>query len=374
MSIVRHKVFRLKLKGHNEYLRQLFIEAKWYYNWLLSHEDFRVVDTTSNDITVKRGEEFETVRLQKLSSQMKQQLYRQLWDSLKGLSVSKKRGRRVGRLKFKRFLRSIPLSNQTFNISGGRVRLQKLRAPLKVRGLSQLPDSPDIRKADLVWKPSGFYLHVCVRLPEEEAQITGVVGMDMGISDALTFSDGTKVNFSQDQTKLRRLNKALSRKQRGSSNWYKAKHQLEREHERMANRKEDASNKVIRALSRTRVIFQDEMIANWQKGLFGRQVHGSILGRVKAKLQHNSANLMLNRSLPTTQLCPHCGCLNKHSLATRVYTCDCGYSLDRDTHAARNMIVFGQELADVEKGSDVFGVLSGIQNSHLSVKREAAPL
>lgn len=371
---MQHRVYRIKLKGHNAYLGELFREARWYYNWLLSHEDFKTVDTRLNTIAVKRGEDFEDVELRRLSSQMKQQLYRQLWDNLRGLSASKKRGRRVGRLRYKSFLGSIPLSNQTFAISGNRVHIQKLKSPLRARGLQQLPETPDIRKADLVKKASGYYLHICVRVPSEETETVGFVGLDMGIADALTFSDGTTVNFSQNQTRLRRLSKSLSRKQKGSRNWYKAKHLLGREHERMTNRKNDASNKVIAALKPYNVIFQDEMLAGWQKGWFGKQVHGSILGRVKARLQHSPANLMLSRSLPTTQLCPSCGALNKHGLERRTYSCECGYTCNRDIHSARNMIVFGQELADVEKGSDVFGVLSGIQNAHLSVKREAAPL
>ena len=47
---------------------------------------------------------------------------------------------------------------------------------------------------------------------------------------------------------------------------------------------------------------------------------------------------MLNRSVPTTQYCPDCGALNKHGLDKRVYSCSCGYNMDRDTHAAMNMI------------------------------------
>lgn len=47
---------------------------------------------------------------------------------------------------------------------------------------------------------------------------------------------------------------------------------------------------------------------------------------------------VLDRSVPTTQQCPNCGALNKHSLDKRMYSCPCGYSMDRDIHAANNMI------------------------------------
>ena len=72
--------------------------------------------------------------------------------------------------------------------------------------------------------------------------------------------------------------------------------------------------------------------------MFGKQVQYSILGRVKAKLVNNPRVVVLDRSVPTTQYCPDCGALNKHGLDKRVYSCSCGYSMDRDTHAAMNMI------------------------------------
>lgn len=234
----------------------------------------------------------------------------------------------------------------------------------------------DIRKADLVRKPSGVYLHVCLRVPTEpKPEPKGAIGLDMGIADALVFSDGTTINYSADDTKLRKLHKELSRKKKGSNNWYKARHQLRREYERLDNRKADAVNKLIHSLKVYNVVFQDEMISGWQKGWFGKQVHRSILGRLKSALQHNPDNLMLSKSLPTTQLCPECSTLNRMSLEARTYKCDCGYTQNRDVHAAKNMLIFaGQELAPVERVEDVFRALSSIQNAHLSVKQEAVSL
>lgn len=78
------------------------------------------------------------------------------------------------------------------------------------------------------------------------------------------------------------------------------------------------------------IIIQDENIKGWHSGLFGKQVQYSILGRVKAKLVSNPRVIVLNRSVPTTQYCPDCGALNKHGLDKRVYSCPCGYNMDRD--------------------------------------------
>jgi transposase len=69
----------------------------------------------------------------------------------------------------------------------------------------------------------------------------------------------------------------------------------------------------------------------------------SYLGTIKAKLKSLESITMLRQSEPTTQLCPSCGALNKHTLNMRTYSCSCGYSDDRDTHSAKNMIFIGSK-------------------------------
>lgn len=183
---------------------------------------------------------------------------------------------------------------------------------------------------------------------------------------------GRSVNAKEQEKRIRKANKNLSRKNKGSRNRIKAKNKLKKEYQKMNNIKKDASNKLISALKNFKIAFQDEMISNWQKGLFGKQVQHTILGRVKSMLQKNTDNLMLDRKIPTTQTCRECGRLNKHRLSERVYSCECGYSCDRDTHSARNMLWFsGLERASVEKESDLWRILSGIQSKHLSVKQVA---
>ncbi len=63
--------------------------------------------------------------------------------------------------------------------------------------------------------------------------------------------------------------------------------------------------------------------------------------RVKSDLMMRDDVVVLNKAVPSTKFCPHCGKLNSLSLKDRVYHCDCGAEdMDRDVHAARNMIWF----------------------------------
>ena len=76
---------------------------------------------------------------------------------------------------------------------------------------------------------------------------------------------------------------------------------------------------------------------------FGRQVQSSCLGRVKSKLElleKQDKAFKISKWMPTTKFCPNCGCLNTLTLVDRTFVCDCGYSCDRDVHAAMNMVYF----------------------------------
>ena len=62
------------------------------------------------------------------------------------------------------------------------------------------------------------------------------------------------------------------------------------------------------------------------------------MGLIKAKLKALPQTIILDKWIPTTKWCPKCHDMNDVSLANRTYVCDCGYSLNRDIHSAKNML------------------------------------
>jgi len=116
-------------------------------------------------------------------------------------------------------------------------------------------------------------------------------------------------------------------------------------YEKISNIKKDKVNKLVSYLKGKygEIFIQDEQIANWHKGLFGKQVQHSALGAIKSKLKSLESTFVLDKWQPTTKLCPNCGLLNKVLLSGRVYTCICGYSQDRDIHSAKNILLIGQK-------------------------------
>ena len=67
-------------------------------------------------------------------------------------------------------------------------------------------------------------------------------------------------------------------------------------------------------------------------------VQHSCMGMIKTKLKQLSQTILLDKYIPTTKWCPRCHKLNELSLNDRTYKCECGYSNDRDIHAAQNML------------------------------------
>ena len=339
-------------KAKLEKLYRCFLEAKWLSNAVIASETLTLEDTSSVQIKVK--DSFEVRPINTLSAQMKQSVVDSIKTNVSNLSKAKKKGLKVGRLQFKSECNRINLKQfgQTYDIkSKNKIRVQNIGI-LVVNGLEQINlDEVEFANAKLIKKSSGFYIHLIVytkKQPQSEIS-KEVLGLDMGIKDQLTFSNGVKVNFYLEESEqLKNLMRKLSRQVKGSNQYKQTLARIKRIYEYYNNKKNDVVNKLNFALKQNYIIcFQDELLNQWKrkkskrKFSFGRKVQHGILGRVKDKLKKNSTNVMLESSVPTTQTCPECGCLTKHSLDKRKYHCDhCGFeNTDRDVHSANMMVL-----------------------------------
>jgi putative transposase len=340
-------VFQLKLQNLSEKkkedLRRAFLEAKWLYNWLVSDtQRLNLPANKVNKVEVKIGEVFEERELVVLGSQVKRGIADRLKNNLKALSRLKRNGHKVGRLKYKPFVNSIPLQQYgvTFNLDrdGNRVRIQKLKS-FRVLGLHQIPSDGEIGNALLVRKPSGYYLHVTCYLPKESVShepIGEAIAMDFGVHAKLTFSNGIKLNFGLRETgRLKALQRKLAKTKKGSKNREKLCFLIRREYEKIARRRKDIHNKVLAFLKDyKRVVFQEDFVKGWAT-LFGGQVYFSGIGGLKARLRNSLAtSIPVDRLEPTTKECFACGRLHKLSLGDRTLECECGWTCDRDQNAA----------------------------------------
>ena len=340
-------------KAKLEKLIRCFLEAKWLYNAVLSStEDFP--RSGIKTISIKVKDDFETREIKNLSAQMKQSVVDSVKTNVSNLSKAKKKGLKVGQLRLKKECNEIdlPQFGKTYKIkSRNKISIQNIGV-LVVTGLEQINlDEVEFANAKLIKKPSGFYIHLTVYTKKQPQSNTEkeILGLDMGIKDQLTFSNGVKVNFYLEESEqLKGLIRKLNRQTKGSNQYKQTLARIKRIYEHYDNKKKDVVNKLNSVLKQNYIIcFQDELLSQWKrkkskrKFSFGRKIQHGILGRVKDKLKKNSSNVMLESSVPTTQTCPECGCLTKHGLDKRVYHCNhCGFeNEDRDVHSANMMVL-----------------------------------
>jgi len=360
------RVYMLKLQNLSkkdiEKLGKLFLEAKWLYNYIVADIENRLNSNTwkVKEVEVKTPQGFEKRGIKTLSSQMRQGIVERIRQSLKSLKRAKEKGIKVGKLKFKSDVRSIPLKQYgiTFKISGdkNRVKIQGIKKKIRVLGLHQLPKESEIANGLLVKKPSGYYLYVVCYLPKEkvlseikEKQLKEPIGIDLGIKHQLTLSNGEKISWYVPETgRLKKLQKELARKVKGSKNYLKTKHKLQKEWEHTRNKRKDIQNKVISYLKKFSLIaVQEDSIKSWHEGLFGKQVQNTGIGGITARLK-NLATLIpvffVDRYEPTTQTCSFCGHRQAIKLSERTFRCpNCGKEIDRDINSAKNTLKIALE-------------------------------
>ena len=347
---VKADLSRMSKSQRND-VNTLFREAKWFRNAYLADNG---LSDKSRSVKVKVKDVFEERELTLLGSQIKQSIISEVKDSIRGLAMLKEKGHKVGALKFKSVCNCVNLKqfHVTYDIDKdrSRIRVQGIRKPFKVRGLEQIPDDAEIANAKFIRKASGLYFHITCYVPKEEKHIPHrSVGIDFGISDNLVFSDGREpVNICVPESKgtklaSRRMNKALSHNGNQKSNkHYKRKNKVRKAYEKDKNRRKDLANKAVHEILNNYdfIAIQDEMIHNWHKGIFGKQVQHSAMGVIKEELKNSSGVYVVSRDFPSTQICPECGKLTKHPLKMRSYTCQyCGYHHpSRDEKAASSIL------------------------------------
>jgi putative transposase len=366
------RVYELKLdlshlsnKKLND-LRLLFLESKWLYNHILSKNNLANFDAKNNYVSILDKDKQPVAKeLKIIGSQIKQSIYTRIIDSIKALSVLKENGHKVGGLKFKSEIKSIPLKQYgtTYRFNKTKpnyIKIQNIKGYFKVNGIKQIPKNVEFANATLINKNNNFYLALtCFIQKKTKSFPQKEIGIDFGIESAITLSNGEKFKVNIPENKRsRKLRQKLSRKQGSKKNSKKSKSYLKnlellnKSINKTTNQKKDAKNKIVSKIVNVyeTICVQDENIKQWQEDFFGKQVYNSVLGGIMRDLKRKSHTFkMVDKYIPTTQLCPSCFRLNKFGLEQREYKCKCGYAKDRDTHSAQNILEIGMGRLDISK-------------------------
>ena len=221
----------------------------------------------------------------------------------------------------------------------------------------------NIKSATLSKTKSGkFYLSVLISMNEEEfkqfSHTNNRVGIDLGVKDFVITSDGevfeNKHFFKESENRIKKLQRQLSKKVKGSNNRDKARTKIAKEFEHLTNQRIDYIHNVVNSLLRTYdYIFMEDL--NVQGMLKNHKLAKAIqeLGfytfknTLKNKAMLNDKFVIeVDRWFASSKTCHKCGYVYKGlTLGEREWTCPiCGEHHDRDLNAAVNILLEGQRM------------------------------
>ncbi|MEU3478902.1 RNA-guided endonuclease InsQ/TnpB family protein [Streptomyces sp. NPDC033754] len=232
---------------------------------------------------------------------------------------------------------------------GGDLSLPKI-GDVRVKWSRVLPSVPST--VTVIKDAAGRYFasFVVETDPAPLPEVEPVVGIDLGLGHFAVLSDGTKIDaprfLRRAEKKLKKAQRNLSRKAKGSNNRDKARVEVARAHARVADARREfhhqLSTKVIR--ENQAVAVEDLAVKGLARTRLAKSVHDAGWAAFVAMLEYKAALygrtfIRIGRFEPTSQVCCVCGVKDgPKPLHVRVWECrGCGVVLDRDINAAVNI-------------------------------------
>ena len=309
----------------------------------------------------------------KLNSQARQTAADRAWqgiakfyDNCKKPAIKKK-----GYPKFKKYNRSVEYKNSGWSLSADRRQITFTdgfnAGTFDVWTSRELVwySEQQIKRVRVVKRADGYYCQLLVDIQRsEEHEYTGsTVGIDLGLKEFYTDSNGQTVEnprfLRKSEKRLKRLQRRLSRRhrkldkgKRQSNRYHKARIQLAKQHLKISRQRKDHAIKTAGALvqSNDLVVYENLKVSNMVKNhklaksisdaswyqfcqwvAYYAKIHGIICVAVPPHF--------------TSQDCSTCGTRVQKALSTRTHNCPhCHTVLDRDHNAAKNILAKGLKM------------------------------
>jgi putative transposase len=226
-----------------------------------------------------------------------------------------------------------------------------------------------MKRVRLIRRADGFFCQFMVQADRRIQHVpTGKeTGIDLGLKEFLTDSEGNTVanprHLRKAERKLKRLHRRLSRTQKRSSGRKKARKKLAKGYLKVSRQREDFARKTANVLvtSHDLLAYEKLKIANLVKNRkLAKSISDASWGRFILWLRYYGAIHKIPvigvEPAYTTQDCSACGARVKKSLSIRTHICcSCGVVLDRDHNAARNILAKSRTVGQTETAPSAGG-------------------
>jgi len=247
-------------------------------------------------------------------------------------------------------------SRDAFYIGADHIKVShtKIRIPKLgwVRMKEGLRFEGKINSATISRTADRWYASIQVEVSQvaKPARSTQTVGIDLGINKLATLSSGVAFEapkpLKAKLTRLKRSQRRLQSRQKGSKNRYKSQIKIARIHAKITNIRKDTLHKITTHITRhyEQIGIEDlnvkGMVKNHNLALSIQDVG---LGEFRRQLEYKSAmsgNVIhvRDRYFPSSKTCSRCGAINASlPLSERIFECGCGLKMDRDLNASINL-------------------------------------
>ena len=246
-------------------------------------------------------------------------------------------------------------------IENGRIRLPKVGL-VKIRQHRIIPDNQKIKSATITKTPSGkYYISILVeyeqQIPDIQLDKNKALGLDYASHSFYVDSQGREADYPKfyrnAQIILAKEQRKLSHMKYGSNNYQKQRLRVARLQERIANQRKDWIHKLSTQLANDYdyICVEDINMQNMAQSLnLGKSTNDNGFGMFRTILAYKLADrgkefIKIDKWFPSSKMCRFCGTINKNlTLADRIWTCECGKTLNRDENAAINIMNVGLSM------------------------------
>ena len=224
---------------------------------------------------------------------------------------------------------------------------------LKLKGTRDLHfyQINQIKRVRLVKRADGIYVQFCINVNrQEDIALSGnTIGLDVGLKEYYTDSEGVMIENPKflriGEKVLKRSQRRVSRKGKGSNNRGKARQILGKRHLKISRQRKDHAVKLARCVvqSNDLIAYEDLRIKNLVKNhCLAKSINDASWYQFRVWLEYfgqvfKKLTVAVNPQY-TSQECSSCGEIVKKTLSTRTHVCRCGCVMDRDENAARNIL------------------------------------
>lgn len=255
--------------------------------------------------------------------------------------------------------------NIELDLTNRKIKLPKLNW-IKIKGYRNIDNiNGKIKSATISREPNGkYYVSVLYEMYDKVPEINHrtIVGIDLGIKKLLTLSDGTTYDnnkyIDKYAKRIKRKQRELARKEKGSKNYYKCKKELAILHSKLANARKYYIHKITKDITDEYDIITceklktKEMITKGKENKLSSKINDATFSEIIRQLQYKSKYkgkefYQINTYYPSSQICSRCDNQDKRykDLTRREYKCTkCGEELDRDLNASINIMFEGLKL------------------------------